>query len=121
MSAELFSSLSLMVDGSGGVFLILNSYALVSALLVGLVTSFLVFSISKKMKGGVFGNALSYMSAGMFLILIGYTADNVSSFIFLSSDRAVLIETVNDVFFIAGFILIAIAAQRLSKAISGDS
>ncbi len=119
MTAELFSSLTLIGEGSGGIFFILNSYSLISALLVGLVTSFLVFSISKKMKGGVFGSSLSYMSAGMFLILIGYAADNASSFIALSSDRAVFVETTNDIFFIVGFILVAIAAQRLSKAISG--
>lgn len=120
MILGLFLSLPLLAEGSGGTFFILNSYSLASALLVGLATSFLVLSISKKMKGGLLGRALSYMSAGMFLVLVGYIASNISSFVALSSDSLIVVETAHDVFFIGGFILIAIAAQRLSKAIGGS-
>jgi hypothetical protein len=120
MIIGLFLSLPLTtVTDAGNTFIILNSYSLLSALFVGLVTSFLVLSIARKMKGGTLGTALGFMSAGMFVIVTGYLINNIGSFMMLDQNYQIITGTIHDIFFIGGLILIAIAAQRISKAISG--
>jgi len=98
--------------------LILSSYTLASAVLIGVATSVLVAINSSKMKGGVFGKVLGYFSVGMFLVLLGFLAGEIS---FSMPENGVVIRAVHDALYIVGYIIMAVAAQKLLTAIKGDS
>jgi len=97
---------------------ILSSYSLASALIVGIATSVLVAINARKMKGGIFGQVLEYFSVGMFIVLLGFVAGEFSFGILSNS---VIAGAIHDVLYIIGYVIMAIAAQKLLTAIKGDS
>jgi len=117
MTLGLFLSVPLLAENTGNTFFILSSYSLVSTLIVGLVTSFLVLNIARRMSGGLIGHALKYFSGGMFFVLAGFIIEQATLFEKFSEYNASLAETAHDILFIVGFIIMAFAAQKLSKAI----
>ena len=95
---------------------ILQTYALGSALVVALVTSIVVFRNARKMKGGVFGKVLNYFGFGMVVVLIGHIVDAHPSLVPVEN-----VSTIDNTLFIIGYILMAIAATKMARAIEGRS
>jgi len=94
---------------------ILKAYSLASVLLIGVVTSVLVFINSRKMKGGLFGTALAHLSVGMFLVLVGYVIMSVASFVPETGEAVVYAKVLQDIFFVLGYIIMAVAGHKLFK------
>lgn len=94
---------------------ILNSYSLVSAILVGLATSILVLINARKMKGGVFGSVLNQFALGMFFVLVGFLLVSIPWQI----GSPIIVKTAHDVLYILGYIIMAVAANKLLRAIRG--
>jgi len=120
MISGLFISLPIITENLGNTFFILSSYSLASTLIVGLATSFLVLNIARRMDGGLIGHALKYFSAGMFFVLAGFIIEQATLFEEFSRYNNTLAETAHDILFIVGFIIMALAAQKLSKAIGAS-
>ena len=70
--------------------------------------------LSRKMRGGVFGTVLAYFSGGMLFVFFGFMANMVwfqeilPSFNFMYGP-----------FYIAGFALMGVGANKLLKVING--
>lgn len=90
----------------------LQAYVLISAVLIAIIATVVVFRNAKKMKGGIFGTVLNYFGIGMVAILLGFISSSELSF--LPTDD---LNVVGNVLFIVGYILMAIAAVKMSKAI----
>jgi len=101
------------VDYSGA-YSILNMYSFASVLLVGAITSIIVLINAKKMSGGIFGDALGYFGVGMLVMLAGIT---VSLGVAIFSKETIGI--VGNLFYIIGYILMAIAADKIRRIIQG--
>ncbi len=97
--------------------IILNSYSVASALLLGFITSGLVYWNARKMRGGVFGKAFLYLACGMFFALLAFTIGSVS---FVSGTvTATNFKLAHDFFFMAGYVLMAIGGNHIFKALNG--
>ena len=90
----------------------LQAYALISAVIIAIIAVIIVFRNAKKMKGGVFGFVLNYFGIGMVVILFGFIFNSELSF--LPADE---MNVVGNSLFIVGYILMAVAAVKMSKAI----
>ena len=97
-----------------GMFSILNTYSFVSVLLVGAITSIVVLRNARKMTGGIFGDALGYFGIGMLVMLGGIT---ISLGVAFFSEEA--IGVLGNVFYITGYVLMAIAADKIRKIVEG--
>ena len=93
---------------------ILNMYSFLSVILIGAITSIIVLVNAKKMSGGIFGDALGYFGVGMLVMLAGIT---VSLGVAFFSEETIGI--VGNLFYIIGYILMAIAADKIRKIIQG--
>lgn len=94
--------------------IILNSYTLFSATIVGAVTSLLVFTYSRKMKGGLMGTVLFYFSVAMFALLVVF----ISSALPLDrTSENVELKVIHDILFIGSYLLMAFASKKLSVVI----
>ena len=109
---EYFSSLEEITAMSR----VLQTYALISAIIVAGATSFIVFRNARKMRGGIFGTVLNYFGIGMIVVLGGFVVEAYPSLIPVGE-----VGTVTNILFIIGYILMAVAATKLSKAIEGHS
>lgn len=85
-----------------------------SAIIVAFAASVMVFMNARSMKGGVFGTVLNYFAVGMILILGSFVV--VSLNIFGSEGFA---KTANNILFILGYIIMALAANKLSQIAGG--
>jgi hypothetical protein len=97
----------------------LQTYALVSMVVVAVATSIIVFRNARKMKGGIFGKVLNYFGVGMAIVFLGYLVETQSSFIPMFSDADA--STLANIMLIFGYILMAVAATKLSRAIEGNA
>lgn len=85
-----------------------------SAIIVAFAASVMVFVNARSMKGGVFGTVLNYFAVGMVFILGSFVV--VSLNIFGSEGFA---KTANNILFILGYIIMALAANKLSQIAQG--
>lgn len=92
---------------------ILQSYTAVSVIIVAVFTIAVVIRNARLMKGGVFGGVLWFFGIGMSLVFVGFLADSYEVLPF--KDAGVL----NHSLFILGFLCMAVAATKLSRAIEG--
>ncbi|MCK5590917.1 MAG: hypothetical protein KAI72_03075 [Candidatus Pacebacteria bacterium] len=90
----------------------LQAYALISAVIIAIVATIVVFRNARKMKGGVFGSVLNFFGIGMVAMLLGFISDSELSFLPVDD-----VNVVGNILFIVGYILMAIAAVKMSKAI----
>ena len=95
---------------------ILQAYALLSTIIVAVVAIIVVFRNAGKMRGGIFGVVLNYFGIGMVVILFGFIIGPRSALLLTGS-----VNTISNILFIIGYILMAIAAVRLSRAIGDQS
>ncbi len=98
---------------------VLQTYVLVSAIIVALVTCVVVFRNAKMMKGGIFGKVLNYFGMGMAAVFIGYIANAYPSLVSFMAVEDVGI--LSNSLVIIGYIFMAVAATKLSRAIEGKS
>ncbi|OHA83440.1 MAG: hypothetical protein A2408_02095 [Candidatus Yonathbacteria bacterium RIFOXYC1_FULL_52_10] len=87
---------------------LLSLYSFWSFVIVAVITSILVFVTATKMKGGLFGKVLYYFGAGMVLILISLVLVSIKE-----GSPASYTDVARDILNIVGFILMAIAANKL--------
>ena len=90
----------------------LQAYVLISAVIIAIVATIVVFRNARKMKGGVFGSVLNFFGIGMVAILLGFISDSELSFLPVDD-----VNVVGNILFIVGYILMAVAAVKMSKAI----
>lgn len=117
--AHAADSLAFSTDEIVAMSRVLQAYALVSALIVALVTCAIVFRSAKKMKGGIFGKVLNYFGSGMVVVFLGYVIDAYPTL--LPMIDIAVIGTITNILIIFGYILMAVAATKLSHAIEGKS
>ncbi len=101
-------------SGYSNAYFILNAYSFLSVLIIGIITSVIVLVNAKKMSGGIFGDALGYFGIGMLVMLAGIV---VSLSVSMSAGQS--IGVVGNMFYIIGYILMAIAADKIRKIIQG--
>jgi len=101
------------VDYAGPVT-ILTLYSLISAVALGVVTSIIVLINGRRMRGGVFGGALTSLGVGMFIILTG-TIVSLFPSIVPNGVQGVFPNILNTI----GYVIMAIAASRLLKVTKG--
>lgn len=90
----------------------LQAYTLISAIVIAVVATIVVFRNAQKMKGGVFSIVLRHFGIGMVAILFSFIAS--SQYTFLSVDDA---DMVSNILFIVGYVFMALAAVKMHKAI----
>lgn len=93
---------------------ILNMYSFISVVAIGVITSTIVLINAKKMGGGVFGDALGYFGIGMLVVLAGIVV-SLGIAIFSKQSMGIL----GNIFYIIGYVLMAIAADKIRKVIQG--
>ncbi len=93
---------------------ILNMYSFLSVIVIGAITSIIVLMNAKKMSGGIFGEALGYFGVGMLVMLAGIT---VSLGFALFSEQS--LGVVGNMFYIIGYVLMAVAADKIRNIIQG--
>jgi hypothetical protein len=81
------------------------------AIVIGFAATAATTLYAYQLKGGVVGTALSFISGGMFLVVLGFLAVVVS---WASAGTQAL---VHDVLFIIGYVLILVGALRLRQMI----
>lgn len=85
-----------------------------SAIIVAFAASVMVFVNARSMKGGIFGTVLNYFAVGMILILGSFVVASLNVF---GSEG--LAKTANNILFILGYIIMALAANKLSQLAQG--
>lgn len=105
---------TLLVLEDSGLF---SSISLWSTLIVAFATSMMVWIGGRHMRGGVFGNVLTYFSIGMTLIFIGAATEIP---LLQSNVPGIYLKLVHDSLYIIGYVFMGIAASRLLKAIKGE-
>ncbi len=101
------------IEDKSSIFELLSLW---SVIIVSLSTCVLMWIGGRKMHGGVFGKVLNYFSIGMTLIFLSAVAE-IPAVRALSSLYA---KTAHDLLFIAGFILMGFAANKLLQVIKGE-
>lgn len=96
----------------GGTLLLLDTYVFWSTIVLAAVAVGLVLHNASKMRGGVFGSALKLFGFGMALSLLGYLSTQ-----YVQHVPGGLGDFLSDTFFILGYVLMAVAASKLAKAI----
>lgn len=91
---------------------ILESVSFWSTIIVALAMTIAVATLSRSMRGGVFGSVLAYFSGGMFFIFLGFVA-NTAWFQNLLPSLVFLYGPL----YIAGYALMGVGANKLLKAI----
>ncbi len=112
MPSVLFAEVS--SSGYSNAYFILNMYSFLSVLIIGIITSVIVLINARKMSGGIFGDALGYFGVGMLVMLAGIV---VSLGVAMFSGQS--IGVVGNMFYIIGYILMAVAADKIRKITQG--
>lgn len=100
-------------ENYGGV---LESISLWSTIIIAFTTSIMVWTLGRKMHGGVLGKVLVYFSIGMTLIFFGF-ATEVPWF---QDFPHIYLKLAHDSLYIIGYILMGIAATKLLNVIKGE-
>lgn len=90
---------------------VVNQFLAWFAVLVAVIASALVFRNSLKMKGGVFGKALTFFGCGMVVVLAGFVAT------LIVPDNYIALRA-RDFSFIFGYIFMVAGAMKLLKVIN---
>lgn len=85
-----------------------------SAIIVAFAASVMVFVNARSMKGGIFGTVLNYFAVGMILILGSFLVASLNVF-----GTEGIAKTANNILFILGYIIMALAANKLSQLAQG--
>ena len=89
-----------------------GNLSLLLSIVIGIIATFLVFRVAKKLGGGLFGSVLNYIGIGMLLIVLG-TISTVIDPWFVS----LWFNILSTAFFATGYIFMVIGANKLMKGI----
>lgn len=95
---------------------ILEQVSLWSVLIIAFTTSVMVWLGGRKMHGGVFGKVLTLFSVGMSLIFLSI----VTEIPWLQNFSTLYMKMAHDLLYIAGFISMGLAANKLFQVIKGE-
>lgn len=95
---------------------ILEQVSLWSVLIIALTTSAMVWFGGRKMHGGVFGKVLTLFSVGMTLIFLSIAVEIP----WFQNISILYMKMVHDLLYIAGFISMGLAANKLLQVIKGE-
>lgn len=93
-------------------YVIANS-TIALAIIVALVATIIVFQAARKMRGGAFGLVLSYFSAGMFCVVVGFILTIMPPVQPLGISFPLV-----DVAFMVGYILMLLGARTLMDIVT---
>lgn len=94
----------------------LASVSLWSTTIIAFSTTAMVWVLSRKMHGGVFGSVLAYFSLGMSCIFLGF----VVNIPLVQKISSLYVGITYNALYIIGYILMGIAANKLLKVIKGE-
>ncbi len=101
------------IEDNSGLFALVSLW---STIIIMVVTSAMVWIGGRQMRGGVFGTVLTYFSAGMVLVVLGF----VSGLPLTEKIPSLYLKLTHDSLYLVGYILMGIAASKLLKAIKGE-
>ena len=89
-----------------------GNFSLLLSIVIGIIATFFVFRVARKLGGGLFGSVLNYVGIGMFFVVIGTLATIVDKWVveFWSNVSGTA-------FFAIGYIFMVIGANKLFKGI----
>jgi len=58
-----------------------GNFSLLLSIVIGIIATFFVFRVAKKLGGGLFGSVLNYIGIGMFFVVLGTIATVVDKWI----------------------------------------
>ena len=90
-----------------------GDFSFLLSIVIGVIATFFVFKVARKMGGGLFGKVLSYVGFGMVLIIVGTISIALESFV-----PEIFVTITHNMFFALGFIFLAIGADKLLKGIT---
>ena len=103
---------SISNDGVAYASVFAGNFSLLLSIVIGIIATFFVFRVAKKLGGGLFGSVLNYIGIGMFLVVLGTIATIVNEwFVDFWSSLA------GTVFFAIGYIFMVVGANKLFKGI----
>ena len=100
-------------ENYSGVF---ESLSLWSTIIIAFTTSIMVWTLGRKMHGGVLGKVLVYFSIGMTLIFLGFATEIP----WFQNLPHIYLKLAHDSLYIVGYILMGIAANKLLGVIKGE-
>lgn len=100
-------------ENYSGVF---ESVSLWSTIIIAFTTSIMVWTLGRKMHGGVLGKVLVYFSIGMTLIFFGFATEVP----YFQNLPHIYLKLIHDSLYIIGYILMGIAASKLLDVIKGE-
>ncbi len=104
-------SLPVQADNGGTQF---SQVLLTIAIVLGVVASVYVFALSTRMGGGAIATALFLYGLGMLSVVV-----SLLSVTWLKAAMASYASIAHDSFFIIGFVLMVLGAQRVSSLFAG--
>jgi len=103
---------SISNDGVAYASVFADNFSLLLSIVIGIIATFFVFRVARKLGGGLFGLVLNYVGIGMLFVVLGT--------IVMVVDKWVLYFWINvssTVFFAIGYIFMVIGANKLFKGI----
>ncbi len=100
-------------DGVAYASFFTSNFSFLLSIIIGLFATYFVYRSSRKMGGGLFGDVLKYVSAGMLLISLGAFA--------LAAPILANIQWVSIIYsalLSLGFVFLVLGAEKLLKGIS---
>jgi hypothetical protein len=92
-----------------------GNFSLLLSIVIGLIATFLVFRASQKLRGGLFGWVLNYISIGMLFVVLG-TISTVMNLWFYGF----WLNIISTAFFAMGYIFMVLGANKLLKGIMNN-
>ncbi|MBN2093831.1 MAG: hypothetical protein JW740_00425 [Candidatus Zambryskibacteria bacterium] len=89
-----------------------SDLSLLLSVVIGLIATYLVFRAVKKLKGGLFGSILNFISLGMLFIVLGTIAVFMNSWF-----PGIWFNIISTAFFAMGYIFMVVGANKLLKGV----
>jgi len=103
---------SITNDGFAYASLFAGNFSLLLSIVIGMIATFIVFRVARKMGGGLFGLILNYIGVGMILIVCGTIATIIDQWFV-----GFWFSIVSIACFAIGYIFMVIGANKLLKGI----
>ncbi len=103
---------SISNDGVAYASVFAGNFSLLLSVVIGIIATFFVFRVAKKLGGGLFGSILNYIGIGMFLVVLGTITTIVDKWVVDFWPNVS-----STVFFATGYIFMVIGANKLFKGI----
>lgn len=104
-------------DGYAYASMFAGNFSILLSIIIGIMATFLVFRVARKMGGGLFGSVLNYIAFGMVLVVLGTVANVANNWM---SDFWFSFDVLSTVFFALGYIFTVIGANKLFRGIMSN-